>query len=326
MEIIPQNVQGPVSIGPVRLKNPFGLAPMAGIGDPPYRRLCARNGAGLVCTEMVSANALHYGDEKSKRMMKVYPDEHPVSLQLFGAEPSRLAAAARLAEDAGADIVDLNAGCPVPKITKTGAGVSLMRNEDLFARCLEAMVRAVKIPVTVKMRLGTVDGENGAVRLARLAEAAGVKAVTVHARFQGARHGGPPDLDALSQVVSAVKVPVLGNGGVRTHDDARKMKDASGCAAILIGRAAVGNPFFFAELNGGAVIQLSRRFEILREHIHLIVEYYGEKMGVIRLRKFLSSYTAGLPHAAEFRSKAYTLVDSSELLAYLNNYEMNLSS
>ncbi|MBK9922333.1 MAG: tRNA-dihydrouridine synthase family protein [Elusimicrobia bacterium] len=199
------------------------LSPMAGIGDPPYRRLCRRGGAALVCAEMVSANALHFDDERSRRMLQTYPDEHPVSLQIFGNDPDRLAAAARAAEAAGADIVDLNCGCPVPKITKSGGGVSLMRDESLFARCVAAMARAVRVPVTVKMRLGFARGENHAPRFARIAEEAGAAAVAVHARSREERHAGAPDLEALAAVTRAVRLPVFGNGGVRSIEDARRM-------------------------------------------------------------------------------------------------------
>jgi tRNA-dihydrouridine synthase B len=313
------------AIGPVRLDNPFVLSPMAGIGDPPYRRLCRRGGAALVCAEMVSANALHYDDERSRRMLQTYPDEHPVSLQIFGNDPDRLAAAARAAEAAGADIVDLNCGCPVPKITKSGGGVSLMRDESLFARCVAAMARAVRVPVTVKMRLGFARGENHAPRFARIAEDAGAAAVAVHARSREERHAGAPDLEALAAVTRAVRLPVFGNGGVRSFEDARSMLDA-GCAGVLVGQAAVGNPFFFRELLSAAAgraapLSLRERFDLLREHARLIVEYYGESLGLRRLRKYLPSYVHGLPHAAAFRGAANRIEGHAAFLEFLAAFE-----
>jgi nifR3 family TIM-barrel protein len=324
-----------ISIGPVKLENPYVLAPMAGIGDAPFRRLCRRGGAGLVCAEMVSSNALFYGDERSERMLAVFLDEHPVSLQVFGDDPERLALAARKAEAAGADIVDLNCGCPVPKITKSGAGISLMKDEGRFSRCVEAMAKAVKVPVTVKMRLGFKKGENHSKRFARLAREAGAAAVSVHARAQEDRHDGPPNLEALAETVASLDIPVFGNGGVSTYADARRMMAATRCAGILVGQAAVGNPFFFLELlkaeemdrrgedpdKNPPVLSPSERFALLKEHARLIVEYYGEDLGVRRLRKYVSSYVYGLHAAAEFRRRAVEARTLIELLDLIESYE-----
>ncbi|MGQ0643949.1 MAG: tRNA dihydrouridine synthase DusB [Elusimicrobiota bacterium] len=316
----------PLLIGGLRLDNPFILAPMAGVSDPPFRRLCRRGGAGMVCAEMVSSNALHYGDTRSERMLRTFPDEHPVSMQVFGAEPERLAEAAKKAEAAGADAVDLNCGCPVPKITKTGAGFSLMTDESLFARCVEAMARAVKVPVTVKLRLGEKPGENRAVHFTRLAESAGAAAVAVHARSKEARHSGPPDLAGLAEVAAAVKIPVIGNGGVRHADDARRMLRDSGCAAVMVGQAAMGNPFLFIELAGGSAASHARRFALLREHARLNAEYFGEALGVARLRKFLPAYVRELPGAAEFRGRACAQPTLESLVALVDEYEASLGA
>jgi nifR3 family TIM-barrel protein len=332
------------SIGSVKLDNPFVLAPMAGIGDAPYRRLCRKGGAGMVCAEMVSSNALFFGDERSRRMLEVFPDEHPVSMQVFGSEPERLAHAARLAEEAGADIVDLNCGCPVPKIAKTGAGISLMREESLFSKCVAAMSRAVKVPVTVKMRLGFVKGQNRAARFAKLAEEAGAAAVSVHARSMEDRHSGPPAIDLLAEAVASVKVPVFGNGGINTYSDARSMMDRSGCAGVLIGQAAVGNPLLFMEflkeqinvvgdqwpvagkgLGRPPTTDHRSRFHLLREHARMIVEHYGEGVGIRRLRKYLASYIRDLPRAAEFRGRAVAAGTLDELMTLVDDYEKSLT-
>ncbi|MBL0350624.1 MAG: tRNA dihydrouridine synthase DusB [Elusimicrobia bacterium] len=318
------------TIGALRLDNPFVLAPMAGIGDPPYRRLCRRGGAGLVCAEMVSANALHYGDEKSRRMLQTYPDEHPVSLQVFGNDPDRLAHAARAAEEAGADIVDLNCGCPVPKIANNGAGISLLKDESLFARCLEAMVKAVKIPVTFKTRLGFRRGENVARRFVQLAESVGVAAVAIHARSKEDYHVGPPNNAALREIVQSVKIPVFGNGGVKTFADAKRMMDESGCAGVLIGQAAVGNPFLFSELSQAAragvdaPLPVTHRLALFREHARLIADFYGEDLGVRRFRKYIPSYVHGLRGSAAFRSRANVTGTLDSLLRLIDEFDASL--
>jgi tRNA-dihydrouridine synthase B len=304
---------------------------MAGIGDPPYRRLCRRGGAGMVCAEMVSANALHYKDERSQRMLATFPDEHPISMQVFGNDPDRLAGAAQAAEAAGADVVDLNCGCPVPKITKSGGGIALMKDEALFSRCVGAMVRAVRVPLTVKMRMGFRRGENFAVRFAQIAQDQGAAAVSVHARAQEDRHDGPPDLEGLGQVVRAVDIPVFGNGGVQTYENVRTMMETSGVAGVLVGQAAIGNPFLFLEFlsaqSGGPSswsAPVSERFSLLREHAKMIAEYYGETVGMRRLRKYLFSYVKGLPNAAAFRGRANRLDRLDDFLALVGDFEVKM--
>ncbi|HMX43658.1 MAG TPA: tRNA dihydrouridine synthase DusB, partial [Elusimicrobiota bacterium] len=317
-------------LGTLRLDNPFVLAPMAGIGDPPYRRLCRRGGAGLVCAEMVSANALHFGDEKSRRMLRTYPDEHPVSLQVFGSDPDRLADAARAAEAAGADVVDLNCGCPVPKIANNGAGISLLKDESLFARCLAAMVKAVKIPVTFKTRLGFRRGENIARRFVQLAESVGVSAVAIHARSREDYHVGPPNNAALREIVESVRIPVFGNGGVRNFADAKRMMDESGCVGVLIGQAAVGNPYLFSELAHAAragveaPLPVAQRLALFREHARLIAEFYGEDLGVRRFRKYIPSYVHGLRGSAAFRSRANVTNSLASLLRLIDEFDAAL--
>jgi len=309
-----------VRLGPVLLDGPFVLAPMAGVSDPPFRRLCRRNGASLVCAEMVSANALHFKDKRSQRMLEVFPDEHPLSLQVFGSDPDRLAKAAKMAAAAGADIVDLNCGCPVPKVMRTGAGLALTKDEKNLARCLEKMVSAVNVPVTAKFRLGARRGRNDAVRLARLAESCGVAAVTVHARWKDAGHSGPPDLEALHDVAAEVRIPVLGNGGVQTAADARRMIE-TGCVGVMVGQAAMGNPLIFRELwEGEKAKPFSERgvFDLLLEHARMNVAYFGEKLGIVRLRKVMGAYIKNFPQAATFRHRAYQVETLSELVELLN--------
>jgi tRNA-dihydrouridine synthase B len=283
----------------------------------------------MVCAEMVSANALHYNDERSRQMLATFPDEHPVSLQVFGNDPDRLASAAQAAAESGADVVDLNCGCPVPKITKSGGGISLMRDESLFARCVGAMVKAVRVPVTVKMRLGFRGEGNQAIQFARLAEAEGAAAVAVHARSREDRHQGAPQLDELRRVVEAVRIPVFGNGGVQTYDDARAMMDRGGVAGVLVGQAAIGNPFLFLEFlareKGRAEpISIRQRFDLFREHLAMIVEYYGETVGVRRLRKYIPAYVKGLPGSASFRGRVNLLNTKTEVLDALSEFQNSL--
>ncbi len=298
----------PLHIGGVACANNLALAPMAGITDSPFRVLCLRGGAGLVCAEMVSAHALHYGNPRSGRMLKVGEKEHPVSMQIFGSDEETIAQAARNAQDAGADMVDLNAGCPVKKINKAGAGCVLMKDEIKLARLVSAAVRAVSIPVTLKTRISLNHTEFLGARLAKLAEDAGAAAVTMHARAAADVHSGPPDVDALARVCAAVKIPVIGNGGVLTAADAKRFLEA-GCAGVMIGRGAVGNPLIFRDIAdelAGREVSSHNPAERLRTYLALIEEnaaHYGERIGVNRSRKTAGYWIKDFPNAAEVRGR-----------------------
>ena len=298
----------PLQIGSVSLANNLVLAPMAGITDSPFRVLCLKGGAGLVCAEMVSAHALHYGNEKSGRMLQVNPKEHPVSMQIFGSDEETISQAARQAERAGADIVDLNAGCPVKKINKAGAGCVLMKDEVKLAKLLTSAVKSVKIPVTLKTRIAISHKEFLGARLAKLAQDCGAAAVTLHARAAVDVHTGEPDVDALANACAAVKIPVIGNGGVTS---AARVKEflAAGCAGVMIGRGAVGNPFIFQdimdELSGRTPQSRTsvRRVEIYLKLIEENVAYYGERIGINRSRKTAGYWLSGFPNAAAVRGE-----------------------
>ncbi len=298
----------PLKIAGVTCANNLVLAPMAGITDSPFRILCLKGGAGLVCAEMVSAHALHYGNARSGRMLQVSPKEHPVSMQIFGSDADTIAQAARNAEAAGADIVDLNAGCPVKKINKAGAGCVLMKDPDHLARLVEAAVKAVKVPVTLKTRIALNHKEFLGARLARLAQEAGAAAVIMHARAAVDVHSGPPNVEALSEVCRAVTIPVIGNGGVLCAQDAKQFLQA-GCAGVMIGRGAVGNPLIFndiaCELQGLAP-QPHTPAQRLRTYLALIEEnvaHYGERIGINRSRKTAGYWIKDFPNAAEVRGK-----------------------
>lgn len=312
----------PLSIGSVTVANNLVLAPMAGITDVPFRILCLQGGAGLVCAEMVSAHALNYGNAKSGRMLQVSPKEHPVSMQIFGSDEETISRAARQAETAGADIVDLNAGCPVKKINKAGAGCVLMKDEKKLAHILTAAVKSVKIPVTLKTRIALNHKEFLGARLAKLAEDCGAAAVTLHARAAVDMHSGEPDVDALAQACAAVKIPVIGNGGITDAARTKQFLEA-GCAGVMIGRGAVGNPFIFQDiidtLEGRAPTSHTpkSRLEIYLKLIEENVAYYGERIGINRSRKTAGYWINGFPNAATVRGEFVrldTLPEVRELL------------
>ena len=298
----------PLAIGSVTAANNLLLAPMAGITDSPFRVLCLQGGAGLVCAEMVSAHALHYGNAKSGRMLQVNPKEHPVSMQIFGSDEATIAEAAKNAEAQGADIVDLNAGCPVKKINKAGAGCVLMKDEAKLGRLVEAAVKSVKIPVTLKTRIALTHKELLGARLARLAESAGASAVVLHARAAVDMHAGPPNVAAVAEACAAVKIPVIGNGGIVDAQTAKPFLEA-GCAGVMIGRGAVGNPFIFRDIIdvfAGKTPSSHTPLNRLRIYLGLIREnasYYGERIGVNRSRKTAGYWIKDFPGAAEVRGQ-----------------------
>ena len=314
----------PLQIGSFTAANNLLLAPMAGITDSPFRVLCLKGGAGIVCAEMVSAHALHYGNAKSGRMLQVNPKEHPVSMQIFGSDEATIAEAARNAEAQGADIVDLNAGCPVKKINKAGAGCVLMKDEAKLGRLIEATVKSVNIPVTLKTRIALTHKERLGARLAKLAQNAGASAVTLHARAAVDVHSGPPNIEAVAEACSAVTIPVIGNGGILTADTARQFLQA-GCAGVMIGRGAVGNPFIFQDIQDALAgkepsshtpkSRLAVYLDLIREN----VAYYGERIGVNRSRKTAGYWIKDFPNAAEVRGlfvRLDALADIEKLFAH----------
>lgn len=320
-----ENIIHPLQVGQVQLRNNLGLAPMAGITDGPFRALCLRGGAGLVCAEMVSAYAVHYGNARSQRMLQIAAREKPVSMQIFGSDEATIAQAARAAEACGADIVDINAGCPVKKINKAGAGCVLMKDPAHLGRLVAAAVKAVKIPVTLKTRIALKRGTLLGPQLARIAEQEGASAVMMHARAAQDMHAGEPDLQALAAVCAAVKIPVFGNGGIDGTQTAQKFFQA-GCTGILIGRAAVGNPYIFhdiaADLAGRAVTPLDykRRAEIYLALIEENAAHYGERIGIGRSKKTAGYWLRGFPGAAEIRAqfvRLETVADMQKLLKSL---------
>lgn len=295
---------------------------MAGVTDGPFRALCLRGGAGVVCAEMVSAHAIHYGNARSERMLKVDEREKPVSMQIFGSDELTISEAARAAQARGADIIDINAGCPVKKINKAGAGCVLMKDPAHLGRLVHAAVKAVSVPVTLKTRISLKRGVLLGAEIARVAESEGACAVLMHARAAEDVHAGEPDLEALAKVCAAVKIPVLGNGGVRDARTAQAFFDA-GCAGVLIGRAAVGNPFVFRDIAQGlagrapAPLDSRRRVEIYLALIEENVARYGEKIGVGRSKKTAGYWLRDFPNAAEARGRFVRLERLDDIRALL---------
>jgi tRNA-dihydrouridine synthase B len=309
-----------LNIGKVKTRNNLFLAPMAGITDSAFRTLAVEAGAGLVYTEMVSARALCHGNEKTLKLLKMTAAEHPVSVQIFGSEPADFEKAARIVRDHGADLVDINLGCPAKKIVKTGAGSRLMGDLGRIEKIISAAVNSVAIPVTVKIRTGVDPSQNLAPELSKIAENAGAKMVAVHARCAASGHAGAPELDRLAEAVASVKIPVIGNGGIDSEAAAKEFFDRTGCAGIMIGRAAIGDPEIFKRiehfLETGEILPRASwetRLGYLTRHAEMSVADYGPETGVIVLRKLGTHYFKGLPNSKMIREKFNHLSSLEEL-------------
>lgn len=305
---------GSFSIGNVRLPNRVILAPMAGVSDLPFRLLCHEQGAGLVCMEMISAKAITYHNKNTKFLLQTLPEERPVSLQLFSHEPEVMARACEMIEGERFDLLDINMGCPVPKIVNNGEGSALMRDPALIERLVAAAVAHTSRPVTVKIRKGFDEEHCNAVECAQAAEAGGASAVAVHGRTRPQMYMGKADWDVIGQVARAVRIPVIGNGDVTDGPSAARMMEETGCAAVMVGRAAQGNPWIFAEiahyLETGESVPRPSGEEILAmilRHADLQRQYKGETIGMREMRKHVAWYIAGFPGAARLRGAVNTV-------------------
>ena len=314
-------MQRKLKIGNVELKNPIIIAPMAGVSNGAFREMCFEFGAGLVCCEMVSDKAIYYMNNKTLKMLDVDDKYHPVSLQLFGADPETMELAARrLDNDTNADIIDINMGCPVLKVVKTGAGSALMKNEDLAVEIVERIVKAVKKPVTVKMRLGYDHVSENYLSLAKKLEQVGVKAITLHGRTKTQMYNGQANWEAVKKLHESLNIPVIGNGDIKTVDDfIRHEEDAD---AIMIGRGITGNPFLIKEilnyLDGKKSFEVSygERFKACLEHSEKLIKLKGEKTAIREMRGLAPHYITGLYDATRYKnlmSKMETLKDLEKM-------------
>lgn len=314
-------------IGNIELEAPLALAPMAGVTDLPFRLICRRHGCGMTVSEMVSAKGLLYKNVKTTEMLRIDKGERPTAIQLFGSVPQELAEAARMVEAAGADMIDFNMGCPVAKIVNNGEGSALMKNPQLAHAILAAMVQAVSVPVTVKFRAGWDDEHINAVEIAKAAEAAGVAAVAVHGRTRQQFYEGKADWSVIAAVKQAVQVPVFGNGDIFSVDDGLRMLQETGCDGLMIGRGADGNPWIFeglaAVLAGRPLPQapaLEERLQQAAEHLAMLIDYKGEYIAVKEMRRHISAYLKGMPHAAEFRGRFHKVDTQEQFMTLLAEY------
>lgn len=312
-------------IGNVSLKNNIILAPMAGVSDLPFRLLCQKEGAGMTCMEMISAKAVLYNNKNTESLLAIHPDEECVSLQLFGSDPAIMAEIAKRIEERPFKILDINMGCPVPKIVNNHEGSALMKNPELVYDIVRAISEAISKPVTVKIRKGFDEDHVNAVEVAKAAEAGGAKAVAVHGRTREQYYSGAADWSIIKAVKEAVNIPVIGNGDIKCGADAKRMLEETGCDGVMVGRAAEGNPFIFREITAFmegreyTAPTLKEIKETVLLHADMQLEYKGEFIGIREMRKHLSWYLKGFEGASALRKRINEMETFEELKEIINN-------
>ena len=311
-------------IGQVSIANQTVLAPMAGVTDLPFRLLCREQGVGLLCTEMVSAKAIAYNNKKTYELLKIAPSENPISLQIFGSEAEIMGEVAKQIEEIPFDILDINMGCPVPKVVNNGEGSALMKTPKLVGEIVRSVVKAIKKPVTIKIRKGFNEAEVNAVEIARIAEDAGAAAIAVHGRTREQYYSGKADWSIIRQVKEAVSIPVIGNGDVNSAKAARAILETTGCDGVMVGRAARGNPWIFAQINHylatGQELEKPAReqvIEMILRHAKDQITSKGEYIGIREMRKNVAWYTAGFPHSSKLRGRVNEVESYEDLQAIL---------
>ncbi len=317
-----------LQIGNVALENNLILAPMAGVSDLPFRLLCREQGAGLVCMEMVSAKAILYKNRNTEELLTIDPKEHPVSLQLFGSDPDIISEIAKQIEERPFDILDLNMGCPVPKVVNNGDGSALMKNPRLAGEIIEKTARAIKKPLTVKIRKGFDDAHVNAVELAHIAQESGAAAVAVHGRTREQYYAGHADWDIIRQVKEAVSIPVIGNGDIRTPEDVAAMAEQTGCDGYMIARGAEGNPWIFRQIlhyfeTGEHLARpdFSEVTEMLLRHAKMQIDCKGDYTGIREIRKHAAWYTAGYRNSSKLRGRINEVENYEQLEALFREVE-----
>lgn len=326
-------VGGVMKIGNVILENNVFLAPMAGVTDKPFRILCKEQGCGLLYTEMISAKGIYYNDTKSFKLTEIDSSEEPTALQIFGSEPDIMATVAERLSQLNTSIIDINMGCPTPKITKNGEGSALMRNPQLVGRITKEVSKASSKPVTVKIRKGWDDNNVNAVEIAKIAEDNGAAAITVHGRTREQFYSGKADWEIIKKVKNAVSIPVIGNGDIFAEEDARRMLEDTGCDAVMIGRGAQGNPWIFEKITKYlkfnvklSDISCEDRIDMIKRHMQMLVEYKGESSGIREMRKHVAWYVKGMKNSTVLKAKVFHAVSQQEVVNLLYEYLSNIDT
>lgn len=321
-----------MNIGNVSLDNRVFLSPMAGVTDLPFRLICKQKGCGMLYTEMINAKALCYNDENTKKMTKIEDEEHPIAIQIFGSEPEYMGRAAEILNSHPNEILDINMGCPAPKVIKNGDGSALMKNPKLAEEVMRAVVENSTKPVTLKIRKGWDDNSVNAVEIAKIAEQAGISALAIHGRTREQYYSGKADWDIIKEIKESISIPVIGNGDVFEIEDAINMLEKTNCDAIMIGRGAQGNPWIFNRINHymqtGEILPkptAEEKISTAIEHMKLAVAEHGEYVAVREMRKHIGWYIKGLKNSARYRDEINKLTDCESVIMKLNELSLTQS-